>query len=136
MEADPTVKPADDEIYISEIIVEVDGIRETQFHALRFPNRSAIYPEVIGRVGVSTVPPVASMRQLFVAEKFRYRGIGSQLVQACKGAARRDGCEALNLSLNPMNHHLGRKFYEPRGFSLAAEFADGDRCYAINLKRP
>jgi len=107
------------------IDVTVDGLRERQFVIVDTRRK------ILGRVGVTAQGlAVASMRQLFVDPNHRHQGIGSLLVEKCFEFAKDRGCKSLNLSLHKMNVELGAKFYEPLGFILAAEFSDGERCYA------
>ena len=98
---------------------EVDGVKETQFVAMRREG-------AVGRVGVKAEgKECATIRQLWVHPDLRGQGIGRRLVEACVVRARECGCCVVNLAVHSENMKAA-EWYGKLGFFLAHVFDDGE----------
>jgi ribosomal protein S18 acetylase RimI-like enzyme len=105
---------------------EVDGMKETQFVAMRREG-------AVGRVGVKSEGlECATIRQLWVHPDLRGQGIGRRLVEACVARARECGCCTVNLSVHRDNIRAA-VWYGKLGFILAHVFEDGEMLMARPL---
>lgn len=108
------------------IDVTVDGLTERQFIL-----EDVDTGKIIGRVGIAAAGrTVGSIRQLYVVPSRRFEGKAAYLLACCFAFAEESGCKAVNIALSPENKALAGRLYEPLGFRIAAEYSDGERCYA------
>lgn len=114
------------EMELITLCPEVDGMKETQFIAMRREG-------AVGRVGVKCEGlECATIRQLWVHADLRGQGIGRRLVEACVARARECGCCTVNLSVHRDNL-LAAVWYEKLGFILSHVFEDGEMLMAKPL---
>lgn len=101
------------------IDTNVDGLEEAR---LMFVDEGVF----LGTVGLQYRNlRAANIRQLYVKEDCRGRGIGSHLVDYCCGVAKVAGCETLGLVVNKANDGA-REFYKKLGFIFAYQYDNGD----------
>ena len=115
------------DVKLQKMVVEVEGIRETQILALLGGTIC------IGRVGVMHEGMLcAGIRQLFVEEVYRGSGVGSELVRACIVEAEASRCRAINLSIAGNNRRVF-PFYHRLGFRLVCEYSDKEIVMSLPL---
>lgn len=102
--------------------VLVDEINQTLFFAVTDASEN-FPPRAVGHVAFCASGPIASIRQLFVADHCRRQGIGSTLVLRCIREARSAKCSVINLCV--AHNNIGViPFYESLGFFLVADAGD------------
>ena len=104
---------------IRSIDCSVDGNEETM---LVFVDEG----DFLGTVGLQYRNlRAANIRQLYVKDDCRGRGIGSYLVAECCRIAKDAGCETLGLVVDKANDGA-REFYRKLGFIFAYQYDNGD----------
>ena len=105
---------------------EVEGVKERQFIVL-------YRGDLVARVGVKAEGrEFAEMRQLFVDEDAREKGIGRHLVSECVDYASGENCLSLAITIAKCNRGV-IPFYTKLGFLPCYKFSDGELVMALSL---
>src|SRR5262245_55811353 len=127
--AEPTpddVQYLEDRIY--ELNSRVTGIGNGEFLAFFVREGDRIVAGVCGNTWGGT----CEIRQLWVEESQRHRGLGEQLLHAAEQEARRRGCTQIVLMTFSFQ---APAFYEQNGFEVVATIADHPRGHRNLLMR-
>ena len=88
--------------------------------------------ELLAAAAGHTWGGTCEIRQLWVKDELRRRGIGSRLLQEAEAEARQRGCSQLVLNTHSFQ---APEFYEKLGYSRVAEIADYPHGHAQILMR-
>ncbi len=88
--------------------------------------------QIIGHVfvkfyGSQTEPDYPNVQDLYVDEKQRNKGIGTQLIQEAERLAKEKGYKAISLAVNPTLNQQAKELYEKLGYKRTATepYVDG-----------
>lgn len=128
------IEPTPEDVqYLEDRIYEhnssVTGIGDGQW--LAFLSRDASGRIVAGLAG-NTWGGTCEIRQLWVEQSQRHRGLGTQLLRAAEREARRRGCTQMLLMTFSFQ---APAFYERHGFEVVATIADHPRGHTNLLMR-
>src|SRR5262249_12645403 len=128
------IEPTPEEVqYLEDRIYEhnsgVTGIGDGQWLAV--PGRDGS-GRIIAGVSGNTWGAVCEIRQLWVDEALRHRGLGTQLLRAVEDEARRRSCSQIVLMTFSFQ---APAFYERNGFEVVATIANHPRGHRNLLMR-